>query len=70
MAKKYENVIHFKCGCNNLIHRLSGGQKNTIQMINVDSYNNFKCPECNTKINIQNKELLTIDNNKITKELI
>ena len=64
----FENVIFYKCKCNNKIHRIVCGQNKTMQQ--VKDFSKMKCDICGSVIVIQKKERWATINKKITKEII
>jgi len=68
--KKYENVVYFKCGCNDKVHKLPGGQHKEPKIMSNAFLKKKKCSLCGSVIKIQKKEMWTIKDKTITKEII
>jgi len=66
--QKYENIISYKCGCNDSIHSLAFGEKSEKKILKTEDYEKMECKECREKIKVQKKEILIIEDNKIKEK--
>lgn len=67
MLQKFENIVYYKCECDDNIHIMTSGQKLEPKAFDTKKE---KCLICGAVKKIQKKERLTITNNKVTKEII